>query len=100
LAVPSGSVAEAPLPWRERGFRPGLSMIEHEFPRIQQGPEGVLQRLLLVRLRRPEGVELLQLLRRGLAAETADVQLVEDLGRRLLFRQPAADQGALGDARR
>src|SRR5947209_738046 len=75
------------------------SVVEHELARVQDRPEDIVQRLLLVLLRGDDSLQLRLLLRRRLAAEAAHVQFVEDLAGSLLLRETAADQVALGNAR-
>ena len=66
-------------------------MIEHEFPRVHDGPEHILQGLLLV-LVGGHGVEqLLQLVGLRWAGQTPEVKILDDLGGGLFLLQHLAD---------
>src|SRR5262245_30304660 len=72
-------------------------MIEHELARVEDRPEDVLQGPLLVGLGVDDALQLRLLRGARLAADAAQVQLVNDLARRLLGLEQLADQVALGD---
>src|SRR5262249_42331727 len=74
-----------------------LSMIEHELARVQQRPEDVFQRLLLVGVRRDQFQEFFGFRRGRLAAEATDVKLFDYLVGRLFLRQSLRNQSAAQD---
>src|SRR5262245_26317463 len=67
-------------------------MVKHKLARIHDRPEDIFQSLLLVRVRRHQVFQLGALGRQRFAAQTANVELIDDLSRRFLLDQTPTDK--------
>src|SRR5260370_41554298 len=72
-------------------------VIEHKLARVEQGPEDVIQRLLLIRFSGDQCCEPGLFFVRRLTARAAEGQLLDDLRCCLLLRQTPAGEVAGGD---